>query len=64
MVIVVIVAAELLKQAAADSKREDLATAWINRKMLELEMHAKRVSEGTVEQIERCERLVDLFEGQ
>lgn len=64
MVIVVIVAAELLKQAAADSKREDLATAWINRKMLELEMHAKCVSEGTVEQIERCEQLVDLFEGQ
>jgi alkylation response protein AidB-like acyl-CoA dehydrogenase len=64
MVIVVIVAAELLKQAAVDPSRLDLAASWIHRKMLELEMHAKRVSEGTVERIERCERLVDLFEGQ
>ena len=64
MVIVVIVASELLKQAAVSPSRMDLATSWINRKLLELEMHAKRVSEGTVERIERCERMIDLYEGQ
>ena len=61
MVICVIVATELLKQAQVAPERTDLAASWVNRKMLEVEMHAKRVSEGTVERIERCERIVELF---
>ncbi len=60
MVICVIVATELLKQADAVPERFDLAASWINRKMLEVEMHAKRVSEGTIERIERCERIIGL----
>ena len=61
MVICVIVATELLRQAAAAPERFDLAASWVNRKMLEVEMHAKRVGEGTVERIERCERIIALF---
>jgi alkylation response protein AidB-like acyl-CoA dehydrogenase len=61
MVICVIVATELLRQAAAAPERFDLAASWVNRKMLEVEMHAKRVKEGTVERLERCERIMGLF---
>ena len=61
MVICVIVATELLRQAAVAPERFDLAASWVNRKMLEVEMHAKRVSEGTVERLERCERIMELF---
>jgi alkylation response protein AidB-like acyl-CoA dehydrogenase len=60
MVISVIVATELLGQAHVDPTRFDLAASWVNRKLIELEMHAKRVSEGTVERIERCERIIAL----
>jgi hypothetical protein len=61
MVICVIVATELLRQAHAVPGRFDLAASWVNRKMLEVEMHAKRVSEGSIERIERCERIIGLF---
>jgi hypothetical protein len=61
MVIDVIVATELLRQADVAPERYDLAASWTNRKMLELEGHAKRVSEGGVARIERCERIIDLF---
>jgi alkylation response protein AidB-like acyl-CoA dehydrogenase len=62
MVIHVIVATELLRQAQAAPARFDLAASWINLKMLELEMYAQRVGEGTTARIERCERIIDLFE--
>ena len=62
MVIAVIVGAELLKQASLRPERADLAASWINRRMLELETHARRVSEGTVDRIARCERIVGLVE--
>ncbi len=62
MVIYVIVATELLKQAQAAPHRFDLAASWVNRKMLELEMHAERVGSGGVDRITRCERIVSLFE--
>jgi len=61
MVICVIVATELLRQAHAVPGRFDLAASWVNRKMLEVEMHAKRVSDGSIERIERCERIIGLF---
>ncbi len=61
MVICVIVATELLRQAQASPGRFDLAASWINRKMLEVEMHCRRVASGTVDRIGRCERIVDLF---
>ncbi len=62
MVVDVIVATELLKQAQVDPQRVDLAASWVNRKMLDLEMHAARVGSGGVDRIARCERIVSLFE--
>jgi hypothetical protein len=62
MVIAVIVASELLLQADAAPEREDLAASWVNRKMLDLETDAKRIESGGVERLERCERIVGLFE--
>ncbi len=61
MVIHVIVGTELLKQADVEPKRLDLAVGWINRKMPELEMYAKRISEGDSARIERCEKLIGLW---
>ncbi len=62
MVIIVIVGVELIRQAAASPSRSVLAESWVNRKLLELEMHAERVAGGGVERIERCENILSLFE--
>ncbi|MEE8556819.1 MAG: acyl-CoA dehydrogenase family protein [Myxococcota bacterium] len=62
MVIHVIVATELLRQAHIEPKRFDLAASWINRKMLELEAHARRVEDGDEARIERCNRILALAE--
>lgn len=61
MVIHVVVGTELLRQAKVSPRRLDLAAYWVNRKMLELEMSAARVTEGGVERIERFERIIELF---
>ena len=62
MVIHVIVGTELLRQAQASSSRFDLAASWVNRKMLELEMYAARVGEGDAARIERCEKIIALWD--
>ncbi len=62
MVIGVIVGSELLLQADVAPEREDLAASWVNRRMLDLETDAKRIESGGVERLERCERIVGLFE--
>jgi hypothetical protein len=62
MVIDVVVAAELLRQAQARPDRVDLAASWVNRRMLEVEMNARRVAEGTVDRIARCERIISLVD--
>ncbi len=62
MVISVIVGSELLLQADADPQREDLAASWVNRRMLDLEAEAKRIEDSSVERLERCERIVQLFD--
>jgi len=62
MVIAVIVGSELLLQADAAPEREDLAASWVNRKMLDLETEAQRIQAGGVERLERCERIVSIFD--
>jgi alkylation response protein AidB-like acyl-CoA dehydrogenase len=62
MVSHVIVATELLKQAQVAPQRLDLAASWVNRKLLEVEMHAKRISTGDVDRVTRCESIIGLFE--
>ncbi|MFI5316605.1 MAG: acyl-CoA dehydrogenase family protein [Myxococcota bacterium] len=61
MVIAVIVASELLRQADRAPERTELAARWIHIKMLELEAHARRVIEGDAGRIERCEKIVRLW---
>ena len=58
----VLVGGELLRQADVAPRRFDLAASWINRKMLEVEMHARRIKEGGLARIERSERIVELYE--
>ena len=61
MVIAVIVACELLRQADVAHERTELAARWIHVKMLELEANARRVIEGDAGRIERCEKIVRLW---
>jgi hypothetical protein len=60
VVIAVVVAAELLKQAQADSNRFDLAASWINRRMLDVAQNTQRIREGSGARIDRCEKIIEL----
>ncbi len=62
MVIAVVVATELLRQAEVAPARTELAARWIHTKMLELEVQARRVVEGDAGRIERCEKIVRLWD--
>jgi alkylation response protein AidB-like acyl-CoA dehydrogenase len=62
MVIAVLVGTELLRQADVAPERTELAARWIHTKMLELEVHAQRVAEGDAGRIERCEKIVRLWD--
>jgi len=56
----VIAGAELLKQAKADPRRLDLAASWINRRMVDLEGRCKRIKEGSVDRLDRCDAIIAL----
>lgn len=56
----VIAGAELLKQAEADPRRLDLAASWINRRMVDLEARCKRIKEGSVDRLNRCDAIIAL----
>jgi hypothetical protein len=60
MVISVIVGTELLKQAQIREERLDLAAGWIDHRMAELEAHARWVSEGKVDRIASCDRIIEM----
>lgn len=60
MVVDVVVAAELLLQTAASEERVPLATAFINRHMLAVEMNARRISSGDASRIQRYNRILGL----
>ena len=59
MVIDVIAATELLKQAGADPSRLDLAEAFIRRRMLAVEHTARRIEVNTEGMLERDARLLE-----
>jgi alkylation response protein AidB-like acyl-CoA dehydrogenase len=56
----VIAGAELLKQAQADPRRFDLAASWINRRMVDLEARCKRIKDGSVDRLDRCDNIIAL----
>jgi hypothetical protein len=58
----VIAGAELLRQAQADPRRFDLAASWINRRMGDLEARCKRIKEGSVDRLNRCDSIIALMD--
>jgi alkylation response protein AidB-like acyl-CoA dehydrogenase len=60
VVISVVVAAELLKQAEADPARFDLAASWVNRRMVDLESRTQRIQSGSLDRLERAEKIIAL----
>lgn len=62
MVINVIAATELLRQAGADASRIDLAESFVRRRMLETEAMARRIRENHEGRVERDERILAGYE--
>jgi alkylation response protein AidB-like acyl-CoA dehydrogenase len=60
VVISVIVATELLRQAKHDPRRFDIAASWIERRMVDVEARTSRIKSGSVDLLERCERMIHL----
>ncbi|MGH7822337.1 MAG: acyl-CoA dehydrogenase family protein [Candidatus Binatia bacterium] len=60
MVIDVLIAAELLLQASASEEKRVLATTFINRHMLAVEMNARRIASGDATRIDRYDRILGL----
>lgn len=58
MVIDVIAAAELLKQAGADASRLDLAESFVRRRMLAVEHQARRIAENAAGRVELDKRVL------
>jgi alkylation response protein AidB-like acyl-CoA dehydrogenase len=58
VVIAVIVATELLRQAKHDPRRFDVAASWIERRMVDVEGRTSRIKSGSVDLLERCERMI------
>ncbi len=58
VVISVIVATELLRQARHDPRRFDVAASWIERRMVDVEARTSRIKSGSVDLLERCERMI------
>jgi len=60
MIIDVIVAAELLHQASQSEEKRLLSETFIHRRMLAVEMNARRISQGDAARIKKYDRLLDL----
>lgn len=60
MVVDVVVAAELLAQADVSEQRRELATAFIHRHMLSVELNARRISGGDATRIRNYDRILGL----
>jgi len=60
MVIDVVVAAELLLQADAVEAKRDIASTFINRRMLSVELNAQRIGSGDAARIKKYDRILGL----
>ena len=60
MVIDVMVAAELLLQAVLSEEKHFLASSFVHRRMLAVEMNARRISSGDASRIKRYDRILGL----
>ena len=60
MVIDVLVTSELLQQAVHSEEKLVLATTFINRRMLAVEMNARRISSGDASRLQQYDRILGL----
>ena len=60
MVIDVVVAAELLMQAGLSEEKRVLAASFVHRRMLAVEMNARRISSGDASRIKRYDQILRL----
>jgi hypothetical protein len=60
MVIDVVVAAELLMQAGLSEEKRVLAASFVHRRMLAVEMNARRISSGDASRIKRYDQILGL----
>jgi hypothetical protein len=60
MVIDVFVAGEMLLQARTDETKQALAHSFINRRMLAVEMNARRIASGDASRIKRYDQILQL----
>jgi hypothetical protein len=60
MVIDVLVASELLQQAVHSEEKGVLAATFIHRRMLAVEMSARRIGSGDVSRLQRYDRILGL----
>jgi alkylation response protein AidB-like acyl-CoA dehydrogenase len=60
MVADVVISAELLLQGVYSERKRDVATSFINRRMLEVEMNARRIQGGDASRLERFDRILGL----
>ena len=60
MVIDVVISAELLFQAAVSDDKRELAGTFIRRRMLTVEMNARRISTGDASRIKRYDKILGL----
>jgi hypothetical protein len=54
------VGAELLFQAGVRPERIELASCYINRTTLELEMHARRIESGDASRLQRYDKILEV----
>jgi hypothetical protein len=55
-----VVAAELLQQAALWDAKRELAASFIHRRMLSVQMNARRISTGDASRLVRYDRILEL----
>lgn len=60
MVIDVVVAAELLMEASLSEVKRELAASFVHRRMLAVEMNARRIGSGDASRIKRYDRILGL----
>ena len=60
MVIDVVVAAELLMEASLSEMKRELAASFVHRRMLAVEMNARRIGSGDASRIKRYDRILGL----
>jgi len=63
MVVDVVIAAELLLQANLSEAKRELATTFVHRRMLAVEMNARRIRSGDASRIKRYNRILGLDGG-